>query len=459
MNAGAAVALVAFCWLAALSRGTDPLRLTDYFLLFGMAWVGVLVAWWACCGQGSAAGLPCTERQKPEVHRRSTSWTVWLWTCAVLFRLAGFLGDPLLEDDYHRYLWDGRMMATTGNPYASKPSDFFQQADLPDRFRVILDNINHPDTPTIYGPICQAAFAVSYWIAPGQLWPLKVLLLLADLFALRLLFGLATRRHVLLYAFCPLLIQETAFTAHPDTLGVACLIAAMAAFQRARWGWVAGFLALATGAKVFALVLVPFLLWPAPKRFWGWFAGALVAVYLPFVLQDNAGGSVGLGAFLHNWEFNSTGYALLKAAADERMAKVLAAVLFATAWLACWAHWRSALARNAPVSTGPSKWSMSQPALPRGDWIFGMFFLLAPVVNPWYLLWLLPFVVLQPTAAGVTALAVVSLSYACGLNLGIDSLGAYGHPAWVRLVEIGAVAAALLWDWRRRLLAAERDGR
>ena len=88
-----------------------------------------------------------------------------------------------------------------------------------------------------------------------------------------------------------------------------------------------------------------------------------------------------------------------------------------------------------------------------------MFFLLAPVVNPWYLLWLLPFVALRPTAAGVTALAVVSLSYACGLNLGIDSLGAYGHPGWVRPVEIGAVAAALLWDWRRRLLAAERDGR
>ena len=74
-----------------------------------------------------------------------------------------------------------------------------------------------------------------------------------------------------------------------------------------------------------------------------------------------------------------------------------------------------------------------------------------------FLLWRLPFVALVPSTTGLTALAVVSLSYAHGLNLGETNLGAFQHPGWVRPLEAGAILLAALWDGR--LLAAERkDG-
>ncbi len=60
-----------------------------------------------------------------------------------------------------------------------------------------------------------------------------------------------------------------------------------------------------------------------------------------------------------------------------------------------------------------------------------------PVLNPWYLVWLAPFVALAPTRRAVALLAVVPLSYATGLNLGDPTLATYGQPNWVRPIEFG----------------------
>ena len=90
--------------------------------------------------------------------------------------------------------------------------------------------------------------------------------------------------------------------------------------------------------------------------------------------------------------------------------------------------------------------------LPRGDLLYGCFFLCSPIVNPWYLLAMLPFVTLRPTAWGVAALAAVTLSYAHGLHLGPESLFApYEVPWRVRALEISAVLFAVIgsWWWRR----------
>jgi alpha-1,6-mannosyltransferase len=366
------------------------------------------------------------------------SITARLWTWGILLRVSGLLAQPVLEDDYFRYLWDGRQFALTGNPYWGRPSDHFGNAELPERFRVILDGVNYPEVPTIYGPVCQLAFLLSYWIAPGQWWPLKVILVCADLLTLRLLLGLAGPRRVLLYAWCPLLIQETAFNAHLEVLGLLPLMAAVHAWRSTRLRQVAVLCALAAGAKIFAWLLAPFLLARAAKKHWLLCLAMVSGLYLPFWLQGSAGDWAGLMTFARNWEFNSTVYAVFSQLAGEPTARIGGALLFASLWTIYFVRWRSLPGR----------------AWPRGDWIYGTFFALAAVVNPWYLLWLLPFVVLFPSVTGVTALMVVSLSYAYGLNLGDDQLRVFQHPGWVRPVEAGAVLLAAFWDGR--LLAAER---
>lgn len=365
-----------------------------------------------------------------------------IWIAAIAFRLCGVPATPILEEDHHRFLWDGFVFAQTGNPYATAPADWFADARVPDPFQAVLDQVNHPDVPTIYGPLTQTGFLASHLVAPAALWPWKLLLLLADLallFMLPRIAGGPMAIHAAAFvALCPLSIFETAFNAHPDALGVALLAGALLARTAGRGIWLGALCGAAVAAKMFAVLLVPFLLWRRSRS--AWLAGALtvLACYLPFWLQGTTADLAGLRAFARDWEFNSSGYALLAWWLGPAPARVTAALLFVALWLAAFVH-ASRLTDHATL-------------LPPGLFIFAAFFLLSPVFNPWYALWLLPFVALRPTPAGITLLAAVSLSYLTEHNLGRVVLDGFAHPGWVRPLEFGLVGFAFSFELRHRWL-------
>jgi hypothetical protein len=383
---------------------------------------------------------------------------------SVVFLAFGFVARPVMEDDYFRYLWDGRQLATAGNPYAAPPATSFERADVPERFQQILDQINYPHVPTIYAPVCQFAFALSYGIAPGQLWPWKLMLVLVELALLGTVVVIARRvtnppggaetpearrviQAALVVGWCPLAVFETGFNAHPDVLGIALLSAAWRCRLRDRelaCGLCCG---LAAASKIFALPIVPFLLWRSRKGWMG-FAAALACAYAPFWLQGSAADFAGLVALASEWEFNSSIYALARVTLGASAAKVGCAALFAAAWLWLWR-------RNTKRGVSGLNQSISPPGLE----VFGAFFLVSATVNSWYLLWLVPFVAVRPALTAFGAMALVSLSYATGLNLGDAGLDNFQHPAWVRWVEYGGVAllGAAEW-WRRRSKKAGQAG-
>ena len=115
-----------------------------------------------------------------------------LW--ALLFRLAGLIGGPLYEDDFYRYLWDGYRFAASGSPYGPAPEAFFGATGIPESFERILDRINHPELATIYGPTTQLAFLLAYWLCPGELAALQLLLVGVDIALIALLLRLAPTR-------------------------------------------------------------------------------------------------------------------------------------------------------------------------------------------------------------------------------------------------------------------------
>lgn len=363
-------------------------------------------------------------------NRPGSLSAVWVW--AILLRVTGLVGQPLLEDDWYRYLWDGRLFALDGNPYGQAPIAFFNDPTVPPDFANILSLINYPDIPTIYGPVCQYLFLLSYWIDPGQLWPIKLGLIVADLITLRLLLHLVTPRQALLYAWCPLLIFEMGFNAHPESLGICFLVAAVWAKRRNHLNWVPVLLALAGGTRIFSLAMAPLLLVHRPLRLAATFGATLAALYSVFWFQGSAADLSVLFTFAAQWEFNSSLYAVFSSLVGRLGAAWLGWALFGGFYL--W-YLRRFMHRTAEI--------------PRGDWIFGAFFLVSPVVNPWYLLWLVPFVAIFPSATGITALAVVSLSYLQGMNLGNETLGLHEHPAWLRPIEFGAIMLAGVCDWRR----------
>ncbi|HYZ86084.1 MAG TPA: hypothetical protein VE621_16865 [Bryobacteraceae bacterium] len=346
---------------------------------------------------------------------------------ALLFRLCGFFGAPIYEDDWNRYLWDGRTMATTGNPYGKAPEQWFGE-ELPEPFDDVLGRINFPGIPTIYGPVCQFSFLLAYWMAPGRLWSLKLVYLLADL-ALMVLVWNRTRSpaKLLLYSWCPLVIKEVAFTAHTDVLAALFLTAAV--LMAERYAISSGLLfGTAIASKISMVAFAPLLLVQGKYLRAGLgVMAALTLWYAPFLLTG-ATERDGLQAFASHWEFNSTGYWVLQKLFGD-LGGVAAGVLF--------------LGFVAFALFKKRQWL-------RPDVLVAVFFVLAPVVNPWYLLVLAPLVALQPSTWGMAALSSVLLSYATFGNLQLAGQGLFDHPWWVRLLECLVIVAAIAWDNRRR---------
>ncbi len=73
---------------------------------------------------------------------------------AVVLRLIFLPVMPSLSDDYHRYVWDGRVQLAGINPYQYRPYEHAL-----DRVRYAgRDRINHDELRTIYPPLTQAVF-------------------------------------------------------------------------------------------------------------------------------------------------------------------------------------------------------------------------------------------------------------------------------------------------------------
>lgn len=401
-------ALSAIAWVLVALSGAQPAwsRFALLFALLVAAWLAVYL-------------------QSPARLTKAGIWSVVGW--AIVFRLIGAWAAPIYEDDFYRYLWDGHAFATTGTPYGQPPARWFGDDTVPPVMQKVLDHVSYPDIPTIYGPPCEFLFLAGYWISPGALWPVKLLLLAADLGALAILvLLLGDSKNLLLYAWCPLVIKEIAVTAHTDALPVFFLLAAIALLGRNRPLGAAAALALAIAARPFAIAVAPVVVWRSGWKvriatlvFW-------VLIYVPFVLRG-ATELEGMRAFAGGWEFNSFAFALLESAFGEN-ARLISPGLFAliagTYLIGC--------LRNRTV--------------PRADLILLVLYLFASVVNPWYLLLLAPFVALNPSATGVAALCAVLVSYATGRNLGIPGLGPFDHPEWVRPVEAMIVATGAVVD-------------
>ena len=145
--------------------------------------------------------------------------------------------------------------------------------------------------------------------------------------------------------------------------------------------------------------------------------------------------------FAREWEFNSAVFGLLAAVVPPTIAKLALAAAFGVFWLWYYRQYRGA-----------------GGDVPRGDWVYGVFLLVAPVINAWYLLWLLPFAVVHPSRWAWTASVAVLLSYITGLHLGNYEMQAYAQPWWVRPMEFGAILIAFLIDCVRRQRARGAAG-
>jgi len=227
---------------------------------------------------------------------------------AVAFRLILLWSVPIQEVDIYRYIWDGAVAnqgispfryppaaALVADPTYSPDPQLQQLAELRDgtpALAEVLRRVHFSELPTVYPLVSQAVFAAAHATTPPQasvtarLTIMKAWLIAFDLGTLLLVIRLLNLCQLpiglsIVYAWCPLVIKEIANSGHLDsiavfltTLAVYCLARVIAAKTDRRrvtphLAFAALIAAMAVGAKLYAVVLVPLFVLVAAKRF-GW---------------------------------------------------------------------------------------------------------------------------------------------------------------------------------------------
>ena len=344
-----------------------------------------------------------------------------------------FLAIPTgSDDDVRRYVWDGRMQRLGYNPYVVIPDDPAYAALHTAETRAL----NNPDVPSPYPPGAQLFFRATTAIHEST-FAMRVAFVICDLAVVLVLLdvlrctGQATH-WVLAYAWNPLLATEVAGSGHIDVFGVLLLVISFAALIR-RWRAIAAVaFALAVAVKPLPLVLMP-LYWRRVRMRDALLAAIVFALlYLPFLNHGRI--PVGsLGTYLQSFRFNGPVFAALVRVAAPPVVVGLAA--FVGVLIAIWFR-----AKSQTWSADAFAWPMAASLL------------CAPVVYPWYLLWLLPFVRSVATLPIILWTASIIPTY---IVWHLRTLGRpWVLPGWVVLLEYGSVAVTaaiiLLRRVRRR---------
>ena len=225
---------------------------------------------------------------------------------AVVLRLIFLPVLPSLSDDYHRYVWDGRVQLAGVNPYKYRPYEHAL-----DRVRYSgRDLINHDELRTVYPPLTQAVFlgvaevsravGLENAVTPrAEIVLFKLVFGAFDLATAAAVWFLAARRlrlqATVLYLLCPAVIVQTWESAHAEAAAVFFCVLAAALLVRRRDGWAGVALGLAAAFKVTPLaLLVPALLGgrASPGRLLAGFVPAFVVPYIPYLVTGGSFGSL-----------------------------------------------------------------------------------------------------------------------------------------------------------------------
>ena len=419
--------------LYGLAAGADLLQHRALHLGLHAALLALMLVAWR-----QTARVPATMR--------------WIVIGAVVFRLIAAVGAPTLSDDVYRYVWDGRVQAHGIHPYAHAPDDPALESLRDDDW----SRINHPELRTIYPPLAQMLFAALAWVGAGP-WGFKLAFALADLGVVAALAALLRRcelppDRLVLYAWNPLAVIETAGAGHVEPVGVALVVVCAAWVVARRMKPAALVLAGAVHVKLLPLVLIPGLI-----RRWRNLALLVLALglllpALPYALTGPAIGT-GLFDYAERWERNASLYhgieqALERIDTGPRLKPLIGDLRKRfgrsdAVWNRLYANiWPRELARLI-VGLLAVIWVVSLSfrrglTAPREIFLaLAGVLLLSPTLHPWYVLWVLPFAAAYVSVPWLALAALVPLAYLGGDDDVAESIRAieYGIPLLLALAS------------------------
>lgn len=342
------------------------------------------------------------------------TWLPLIVLAGLISRVILIPSTPVLEDDYYRYMWDGAVTANGINPFKYSPLEVEKDSihipeelvHLKNESGKIFENINHRHIRTIYPMLAQFTFAAAYFISPWQTWSWKLILLLFDLLLLIVLLRLLKFLKMPLifisfYWLNPILLHEFYSAAHMDLLALPFVVLSLFSFIKKKQSIAIVLLAIATGFKVWPLVLLPFYIREirSDKKLMfktiAFYFGITIILFIPVMISgiDN---SLGFVRYAEAWVNNSAFYNLF----SELIKWIVSTIGLSFSY--------NYLLPRIGVGIiyfiilhfiirkrSEDNFSFFEKAL----LIVAILFLISPAQFPWYYTWIVPLLVIRPKAA------------------------------------------------------------
>ncbi len=374
---------------------------------------------------------------------RSTDAIVILGV-GVAARLILIPAAPFFVSDCYRYLWDGATTASGANPWEFAPGDVLAKVeggpnaqDVPTELVELarksgrnIQRINHPSLSTIYPATAQAVFALAYFVRPWSLGALRFVLLLCDVStALMLILLLRWLKRpvkdVAWYWWNPLVLREVSHSAHMDVIVLPFVLLGLFLIVHQRGGLAGLAMALAVGAKIWPLVLVPLFFRSSAQRlkesvsFLAAFVGISGLLWWP-VVKGTMAGSSGFLAYATSWINNDaifsairwlTHHALTIASVNPDLGPFVSRLI-----VAC-------LIASVIVIQTKRLGHSAIDLVRRSLLVTAAVYFLSSAQFPWYYVWLLPLLALHPRSSLLMYTVLLPLYYFT-----------HAHP-WIRWIE------------------------
>ncbi len=355
--------------------------------------------------------------------KQETSWrlTGIIIILAIIFRFCLIPSDPaVLSNDMYRYIWDGRVQQNGINPYLYPP-----QADELKNLRdhQIFPNINRKDYPTLYPAGAQVFFRIFYLLAGDSVTAYKGIMVFFDILTLLVLtallrtYGFIASR-IIVYAWNPLVIYEIAYSGHLEGLTVFLMVTALYLYAIHKKIPAIIVLALSAAVKLYpALLLAAFL--NRGDRIKGiiTFSATIMLLYLPFL-----GAGSKIAGFLPVYLKNP--YESFNLGLKQFLLRLFPGLDY---------HLLSLVFIIALVIIGLVvllKEKEDIEVIRYAYILVGSLMILMPSsLQPWYVILIIPFLVIYPNPAWLIFACTVTLSY-------LKYASPQGMmPTWILLIE------------------------
>jgi hypothetical protein len=354
-------------------------------------------------------------------------WVIVLF--GVAYRAAMVFSEPTLSDDIYRYIWDGRVLNQGINPYRYAPS----AAELAPLRDTLYTQINNRDVGTPYAPLTLAAFALFQRIGDSVLI-FKLGFIVADCLIMLVLLRLFERTdtprvNLLVYAWNPLVVVEIAGSGHSDPLTVLLLLIAVHAAMAKR-PWTAVGLTLAMLGKYFTVAVVPLFVKNFKGGAWLMIPVGVIAAFAAFSssVENHV---LSLATVFQHWRFNDSLFALVYWGTGSLPVTRFVVVAGFLALV---------------VAVLRLDWPLPRAVMT----VLGGMFLLTSTLEPWYLLWIVPFLCLYPNRAWLLLTGLIMLSYEVLIRLNND--GQWAENPWIGFAIFAPFFVLLAGDVAARAL-------